>query len=144
MRISDWSSDVCSSDLLTVGLSVWSAMTALSGLATGRLQLSAARMGVGVGEATAGPAAYSLISDLFPKNMRGTALAIYSAGLYFGGGISLMIGGFIVEGWNEAWPGGGPFGLVGRQAAFMAVGIPGLLLRDWVDRLKEPVEGRVG
>src|SRR3546814_4345981 len=91
-------------------------------------------MGVGVGEATAGPAAYSLISDLFPKNMRGTALAIYSAGLYFGGGISLMIGGFIVEGWNEAWPGGGPFGLVGWQAAFMAVGIPGLLLAAWVDR----------
>src|SRR3546814_8787326 len=77
-------------------------------------------MGVGVGEATAGPAAYSLISDMFPKNMRGTALAIYSAGLYFGGGISLMIGGFIVDGWNDAYPGGGPFGLVGWQAAFMA------------------------
>src|SRR3546814_12274403 len=75
---------------------------------------------------------YSLISDLFPKNMRGTSLAIYSAGLYFGGGISLMIGGFIVEGWNEAWPGGGPFGLVGWQAAFMAVGIPGLLDRKSV------------
>ncbi|MBB5708472.1 spinster family MFS transporter [Sphingopyxis panaciterrulae] len=129
--------------LLTVGLSVWSAMTALSGLATGKLQLSAARMGVGVGEATAGPAAYSLISDLFPKNMRGTALAIYSAGLYFGGGISLMIGGFIVEGWNEAWPGGGPFGLVGWQAAFMAVGVPGLLLAAWVATLKEPVRGLV-
>src|SRR3546814_5443068 len=60
---------------------------------------------------------------MFPKNMRGTALAIYSAGLYFGGGISLMIGGFIVDGWNDAYPGGGPFGLVGWQAAFMAVGI---------------------
>src|SRR3546814_14178711 len=88
--------------LLSVGLTVWSAMTALAGLATGKLQLSAARMGVGVGEATAGPAAYSLISDMFPKNMRGTALAIYSAGLYFGGGISLMIGGFSVDGWNDA------------------------------------------
>lgn len=129
--------------LLTVGLSVWSAMTALSGLATGKLQLSAARMGVGVGEATAGPAAYSLISDLFPKHMRATALAIYSAGLYFGGGISLMIGGFIVEGWNRTWPGGGPFGLVGWQAAFMAVGIPGLLLAAWVATLKEPVRGLV-
>ena len=129
--------------LLTIGLSVWSAMTALSGLATGRYQLAAARMGVGVGEATAGPAAYSLISDLFPKNMRATALAIYSAGLYFGGGISLMIGGFIVDGWNEAYPGGGPFGLVGWQAAFMAVGIPGLLLAAWVATLKEPVRGLV-
>ncbi|WP_257546495.1 MFS transporter [Sphingopyxis sp. DBS4] len=129
--------------LLTVGLAIWSAMTAVSGLAANRYQLAAARMGVGVGEATAGPSAYSLISDLFPKNMRGTALAIYSAGLYFGGGISLMIGGFIVEGWNEAWPDGGPFGLVGWQAAFMAVGIPGLLLAAWVATLREPVRGLV-
>src|SRR3546814_4354062 len=54
-----------------------------------------------------------------------------------------MIGGFIVEGWNEAWPGGGPFGLVGWQAAFMAVGIQGLLLAAWVAPLKEPVRGLV-
>src|SRR3546814_17445617 len=75
--------------------------------------------------------------------MGGTALAIYSAGLYFGGGISLMIGGFIVDGWNDAYPGGGPFGLVGWQAAFMAVGIPGLLLAAWVATLREPVRGLV-
>lgn len=129
--------------LLTVGLALWSAMTAVSGLAHSKLQLAGARVGVGIGEATASPAAYSLISDLFPKNMRATALAIYSAGLYFGGGISLMIGGFIVEGWNRAYPGGGPFGLVGWQAAFMAVGIPGLLLAAWVATLKEPVRGLV-
>ena len=129
--------------LLTVGLALWSAMTALSGFAKSGLQLAGARVGVGIGEATASPSAYSLISDLFPKNMRATALAIYSAGLYFGGGISLMIGGFIVEGWNEAYPGGGPLGLVGLQAAFMAVGIPGLLLALWVATLKEPVRGLV-
>lgn len=129
--------------LLTIGLTLWSAMTAISGLARNGLQLSAARMGVGIGEATASPAAYSLISDMFPKNMRATALAIYSAGLYFGGGISLMIGGFIVEGWNEAYPSGGPMGLVGWQAAFMAVGIPGLLLAILVFTLKEPVRGLI-
>lgn len=129
--------------LLTFGLAIWSAMTTLSGLATNKFQLAGARMGVGIGEATAGPSAYSLISDLFPKNMRATALAIYSAGLYFGGGISLMIGGFIVDGWNRAYPGGGPMGLVGWQAAFMAVGIPGLLLAAWVATLREPVRGLV-
>lgn len=129
--------------LLTAGLAIWSAMTAVSGLAANKFQLAGARMGVGIGEATASPSAYSLISDLFPKNMRATALAIYSAGLYFGGGISLMIGGFIVEGWNEAYPQGGPFGLVGWQAAFMAVGIPGLLLAAWVATLREPVRGLV-
>jgi MFS family permease len=55
--------------------------------------LAAARIGVGVGEATASPAAYSLISDWFPKRLRATALAIYSAGIYLGGGFSMFIGG---------------------------------------------------
>lgn len=129
--------------LLTAGLAVWSAMTALSGFARNGTMLGVARMGVGVGEATASPAAYSLISDMFPKRMRGTALAIYSAGLYFGGGVSLMIGGYVVAGWNNAYPGGGPLGLVGWQAAFMAVGLPGLLLAIWVATLREPVRGLV-
>lgn len=129
--------------LLTVGLAIWSAMTAVSGFARNGLTLGLARMGVGVGEATASPSAYSLISDMFPKRMRGTALAIYSAGLYFGGGVSLMIGGFIVAGWNNAYPDGGPLGLVGWQAAFLAVGVPGLLLAAWVATLREPVRGLV-
>lgn len=129
--------------LLTIGLGLWSAMTAASGLARGGVSLGLARMGVGVGEATASPSAYSLISDLFPKARRGTALAIYSAGLYVGGGVSLMIGGGVVQAWNHAFPGGGPWGLVGWQAAFMAVGVPGLLLAAWVSTLKEPVRGLV-
>ena len=114
--------------LLTIGLGLWSAMTAVSGFARNGVGLGLARMGVGIGEATASPSAYSLISDLFPKSKRGTALAIYSSGLYVGGGVSLMIGGGVVEAWNKAYPGGGPLGLVGWQAAFLAVGIPGLLL----------------
>ena len=129
--------------LMTIGLSLWSIMTAVSGLAKNGLQLSAARIGVGVGEASASPAAYSLISDWFPKKMRATALAIYSAGLYLGGGISLLIGGLIVESWNEAYPDGGQFGLAGWQVAFMAVGIPGLLLAIWVFTLKEPIRGAI-
>lgn len=129
--------------LMTMGLALWSLMTAMSGFAKNGLALSAARIGVGVGEASASPSAYSLISDWFPKKMRGTALAIYSAGLYIGGGISLLIGGLIVEGWNSAYPGGGPLGLVGWQAAFLAVGLPGLLLAIWVFTLREPVRGAI-
>ncbi|MDN3647072.1 MFS transporter [Pontixanthobacter aestiaquae] len=129
--------------LMTAGLALWSAMTALSGFAKSGLALGAARIGVGVGEATASPSAYSLISDWFPKKMRGTALAIYSAGLYIGGGVSLLIGGLIVEKWNAAYPGGGPLDLVGWQAAFLAVGVPGLLLAIWVFTLREPVRGQM-
>jgi MFS family permease len=127
--------------LLSVGLALWSVMTALSGFARNQAQLTVARMGVGVGEATASPTAYSLISDYFPKRQRATALAIYSSGLYIGGGVSLFIGALIVKGWNEAYPVGGPMGLVGWQAAFLAVGIPGLLVALWVATLREPIRG---
>lgn len=125
--------------LLTIGLALWSTMTALSGMARDYLQLSLARMGVGVGEATASPTAYSLISDYFPARKRATALAIYSSGLYLGGGVSLLIGAKISQVWDAAYPGGGVAGLVGWQAAFLAVGIPGLLVAVWVATLREPV-----
>ena len=128
-------------NLLSIGLALWSIMTALSGFARDQAQLTIARMGVGVGEATASPTAYSLISDYFPKRQRATALAIYSSGLYIGGGVSLFIGALIVKGWNDAYPGGGPMGLVGWQAAFLAVGIPGLLVALWVATLREPIRG---
>ncbi|MBK6706992.1 MAG: MFS transporter [Sphingomonadales bacterium] len=127
--------------LLSIGLTLWSAMTVISGLAKNGAQLGLARMGVGIGEATASPSAYSLISDYFPKRQRATALAIYSSGLYLGGGVSLFIGASIKESWNLAYPAGGPLGLVGWQAAFLAVGVPGLLVALWVLSLREPARG---
>lgn len=130
--------------LMTLGLALWSAMTAFSGFARDAATLSVARIGVGVGEATASPSAYSLISDWFPARLRATALAIYSSGLYIGGGVSLAIGGVIVDGWNKSFPNGDPvLGLAGWQAAFVAVGLPGLLLAGWVATLREPVRGAI-
>jgi len=129
--------------LMTLGLTLWSAMTAVSGFARDSATLTVARIGVGVGEATASPSAYSLISDWFPARLRATALAIYSSGLYIGGGVSLAIGGLVVDNWNAAFPDGGPLGLAGWQAAFIAVGLPGLLLAVWVFSLKEPQRGAI-
>ena len=125
--------------LLTIGLMLWSTMTALSGFARNFAMLSLARIGVGVGEATASPTAYSLISDYFPARQRATALAVYSSGLYIGGGVSLLIGAKISKWWDAAYPAGGLGGLVGWQAAFVAVGLPGVLLAGWVASLREPV-----
>ena len=129
--------------LMTAGLAIWSAFTALSGFARNFAMLSVARIGVGVGEATASPSAYSLISDWFPKRMRATALAIYSSGLYLGGGVSLLIGGAIVERWKAAYPvaAEAPLGLAGWQAAFIIVGLPGLVLSALVFTLREPLRG---
>lgn len=127
--------------LLSMGLALWSCMTVLSGTARNFTMLTVARIGVGVGEASANPCAYSLISDWFPGRLRATALSIYASGLFVGSGLSLLLGGMIVEGWNGAWPQGGPLGLVGWQAAFIVVGLPGLVLAVWVLTLKEPVRG---
>jgi len=129
--------------LMAIGLALWSTMTAASGLATGFAGLAVARIGVGIGEASASPAAYSMICDYFPKEKRATALSIYSSGLYIGGGLSLPIGGFVLSEWAERYPvaSAAPFGLAPWQAAFMAVGLPGILVAFWVWTLKEPLRG---
>ncbi|HEY0013892.1 MAG TPA: MFS transporter [Allosphingosinicella sp.] len=129
--------------LMAMGLALWSSMTVFSGFANSFGMLAAARIGVGIGEASASPAAYSMISDSFPKERRATALSIYSSGLYIGGALSLPIGGFVVSRWTAAYPNPetAPLGLAGWQAAFLAVGLPGLLLALWVLTLREPQRG---
>ncbi len=128
--------------LIAIGLAFWSAMTTVSGLARNFTHLAIARIGVGVGEASATPAAFSMLSDYFPAARRATVLAIYSSGIYLGSGLGLGIGGMIVDRWDAAWADAAPpFGLRGWQVAFMAVGLPGLLLALWVRTLREPVRG---
>lgn len=128
--------------LIAWGLGLWSLMTLASGFATGFVSLALARIGVGIGEASASPAAYSLISDLFPKVRRATALAIYSLGVYVGIGLSSFLGGAVVDGWSAVFPlGQEPFGLRGWQVAFIVAGLPGLLLVPLVLSFREPVRG---
>lgn len=131
--------------LMAIGLALWSSMTALSGFANSFAMLAAARVGVGIGEASASPAAYSMIADYFPKEKRATALSIYSAGLYIGGGLALPIGGFVIAQWARWYPDPAmaPLGLAPWQAAFLTVGLPGLLLAVWVWNLKEPMRGAI-
>jgi MFS family permease len=129
--------------LIALGLTAWSAMTALSGFARTFPELAAARIGVGVGEASASPAAYSLLSDWFPAARRATALAIYSSGIYLGAGLGLAVGGVVVTRWEAAYAATpAPFGLRGWQVAFLVVGLPGLLLAAWVATLREPTRGQ--
>lgn len=128
--------------LIATGLAFWSAMTVLSGLATSFAQIGAARIGVGIGEASASPAAYSLLSDWFPPRRRATVMALYSSGIYIGAGLGLMIGGQVVDRWDAAFPGAtAPWGLRGWQVAFFAVGLPGVALAALVSTLREPARG---
>ncbi len=130
--------------IIAGGLVAWSGMTALSGLAQSFPMLAACRIGVGIGEAAASPAAYSLLSDYYPPARRATVIAIYSAGVFIGAGIGLFLGGSILDVWNARYPDPAlaPFGLRGWQVAFMAVGLPGILVAVWVRTLREPIRGQ--
>jgi len=101
--------------IIAASLAVWSAMTAACGLAQTFTQLMLARIGVGVGEAGAGPPSHSIIADLYPPDRRASAMAIYSLGVLLGGGLGVMIGGNVAS-------------LYGWRAAMFVVGLPGLLL----------------
>ncbi len=129
--------------LISIGIALWSVMTALSGSAKSFAGLAAFRFGVGVGEASASPAAFSMLSDYFSPRVRSTVLAIYSGGIYIGSGIGIFVGGNIVAEWALAYPDPAlaPFGLKGWQVAFMAVGLPGILLAILVSTLREPIRG---
>jgi MFS family permease len=131
--------------LMAIGLALWSSMTAMSGFAQSFGMLATARIGVGIGEASASPAAYSMIADYFPKERRATALSIYSSGLYIGGGIALPIGGYVLAEWGRRFPDAlsAPLGLAPWQAAFLAVGLPGLVLAAWIWSLREPLRGAI-
>jgi|JI10StandDraft_1071094.scaffolds.fasta_scaffold23707_2 predicted MFS family arabinose efflux permease len=101
--------------LISISLLLWSAMTAVSGLATNFTQLLLARVGVGVGEAGCTPAAHSLISDMVPRERRASAIAFYGLGIPIGGLLGMVIGGQL----NDLW---------GWRTAFFVVGAPGILL----------------
>lgn len=129
--------------LLALGLGLWSLMTCLAGFSSTFLMLAVARIGVGIGEATCSPASVSLLSDYYPLRRRATAMSIYASGLYLGTGLSLLIGGFVSSAWNAAFEiAEAPFGLVGWQATFVAVAIPGLLIIPLVLIIKEPWRGK--
>lgn len=125
-RIADSRSRV---NLLTICITAWSLMTAVCGMAVTFIQLVLARVGVGVGEAGCNPAAHSLIADYFPLEQRSTALATYATAVPLGSLLGLALGGWL----------GDEFGW---RVAFMAAGLPGLLLAILVKLvLKEPPRG---
>ena len=115
--------------ILAVSMVIWSAMTALCGLASNFWMLLMARIGVGVGEAGARPPSHSLISDYFPIEKRATALSIYALGIPFG----TMIGNY-VGGWGAD--------TIGWRNTFFLVGLPGIFVALVIlFTLREPPRG---
>lgn len=127
--------------IIVAGITVWSLMTAICGLAKNFWQLFLARVGVGVGEAALSPAAYSIISDMFPAEKRSRALGAYTMGVYFGAGLAIIIGGAVVELVSNMPPISLP--LIGEmnvwQITFIVVGLPGLIVALLCMTITEPV-----
>ena len=126
--------------LIAAGIAFWSAMTVLCGLARGFWELFLARIGVGVGEASLSPAAFSMLADAFPADRLGRALGVYSSAIFAGAGIALLVGGGVAAAAASAAAVHLP--LVGAvqpwQLTFIVVGAPGLLVALWVLSLREP------
>lgn len=126
--------------VIALGCAAWSVMTAGCGLVKSFWQLLLLRVGVGVGEATLSPAAYSLITDYFPKRRLATAMSVYSMGIFVGTGIAFAFGGAVIAFINGNEDVSLPLiGLVHSwQAAFLLVGSPGILLALLMYTVKEP------
>jgi predicted MFS family arabinose efflux permease len=116
-------------NLVAAAVAIWSAMTALSGLAANVWYLALARIGVGVGEAGCSPPAHSMIADYYPPEKRSSAMGFYTLGISSGVMLAYLAGGWVAQniGWREA---------------FYIVGLPGLLLALIVRfTVVEPVRG---
>ncbi|MEL7027646.1 MAG: MFS transporter [Pseudomonadota bacterium] len=115
--------------IISVALALWSGMTALCGAAANFVQLAAARIGVGVGEAGCSPPIHSLIADYFVKEQRATALSVYALGIPLG-----TVFGFLAGGWLASE--------LGWRWAFVLVGVPGVLFAVIVKMtIREPQRG---
>ena len=124
-----------------VGVALWSVMTTLTGFTRTFNQLMLTRIGVGIGEATLGPASVSIIADLFPRRLLGVAMSVYMTGTFFGSGIGYALGASVVHvvdalgtitlpvvGTIHAW-----------QSVFFMVGLPGFAIALLCLTMREPV-----
>ena len=114
--------------LIAAGLVLWSALTAVSGVAKNFAQIGVARLFIGVGESAMAPSAISMISDMFPKAKRGTATGIYYLGVPLGAGASFIVAGIL-----------GP--MIGWRNCFLLLGGLGLALALVLLFIKDPERG---
>lgn len=127
--------------VIAAGVFVFSLCSFLSGLARSFGQLFAARVGVGAGEASLTPAAFSMIADLFPPEKLGRAMSVFTMTAFIGIGLAYVAGGAAVALVSAADFTGVPLleHLAGWQRVFVLVALPGLLLAPVILVLPEPV-----
>ena len=120
-------------NILAIALATWSGFTALTGLANNFVQIGLARMGVGIGEAGGSPPSHSIISDMYPKEERASALGVYSMGIPFGIMAAFFATAAIIGASSDE---------VDWRRIFIFLGVTGIVLAGIVKLvLKEPVRG---
>jgi MFS family permease len=102
-------------NIMAICIAIWSAFTALCGVAPNFTTMLAMRVGVGIGEAGCSPPAHSLISDYYEPKRRASALSVYAFGIPLGGMLGAIFGGLIAQ-------------FLSWRAAFFIVGLPGVLV----------------
>jgi len=128
-------------NLISLCIAFWSIFTSGCALARSYTTLFLARMGVGIGEAGLNPAAFSILSDLFPKERLGAALSVFYIGNMLGSSLALIVGGTAVQAVTRQPEIIVP--LLGTIASwrltFLILGLPGLLFALLVYTVKEPI-----
>ena len=120
-------------NILSIALATWSGFTALTGLANNFIQIGLARMGVGIGEAGGSPPSHSIISDMYPKEERASALGVYSMGIPFGLMAAYFVTASLMGASTES---------VDWRRIFIFLGITGIVLALFVKLvLREPTRG---
>ena len=115
--------------LIAAGVALWSAMTALSGMARSFIALAIPRIFVGIGEATLTPGAISMLADAFPPRRLGTAVGVYYAGIPLGLAVAMVSSSLLAP--QYGW-----------RFSFYVLGIIGLVATGLLFLLREPARRR--
>ncbi len=129
--------------MVAIGVAIWSVATATCGLARSFTQLFLSRIGVGIGEATLAPAAYSMITDSVPRHRLAGAFSVYNVGIPLGTGLALVIGGTVISMMQASGGDAVAVPILGAlkswQVAFIVAGAPGLILAMLMLTVREPI-----
>ncbi len=140
-----WLADrVSRRNLIAAGLGVWSLGTLACGLSQSFAEIFLGRLFVGLGEAALAPAAMALISDYFPPHRRGAAVGLFLSGIAVGVGVSIFIGGAVLNLVQSGLLSGGVFGrLAAWRLVLLWVGAPGLVWILAILAIREPARRAV-
>ena len=126
--------------LISFGVTLWSALTAASGLAWNFVSMAIPRMFIGIGESILTPSAMSLLADRFPQSRLGFAAGFYYIGAPLGAGASFLLAGYLgpIIGWRNCFYLLGGIGIVLAAIVFFVKETPRRHLVNSEDQKNTP------